>query len=295
MRMRFLSVVIGIVTCAALCMTAVAQDTPPTDSDSGRRGMQGGRQMPQLPPEKAKAAWQTQSARVATLLGVDKDNAAKLEAAYIAARESYIKEMRAAREDARSRVRGQDRDTAIAEEIRVMQETRDAERAKLEAMLKKFLAKEQVDKALPLLGAFDVQWDFIVDGLTTMQLEAGKQSQAMNHVDKYVLAMNDARATTDREAMRQKSVDARRQLNESMQALLTPAEMEEFQKAVNFGRQPGAGRGARGGEGADGPRRPRGGRGGGAGGANQPDTQPGDGSDPQGGDDAGENKSPDRR
>ena len=277
--MNVLKTISMTVMLGVLCVPVMAQEerTPPPTEGGRQRGMQGGRQFPQLPPEKAKAAWEAQAKRVSTSNGLDQEKTGKVTTAYVEARQSFAEAVKAAREDARERSRGMGREDAVREEQRVTIDVRNHEREKLQTALGSSLDRDQLGKVMPLLGAFDVQWDFMVDSLTEMKLDAEKNTKAMDAVESFVLAMSKVRnGGGDVQALREASVKSRAELDETMKTLLTEEQMVKFHTATNFGRATrgpgGAGPGGQGGQGGRG----RGGASGAPGAAGGTGTAPDD-------------------
>ena len=237
--MNVLKTISMTVMSGVLCVPVMAQEerTPPPTEGGRQRGMQGGRQFPQLPPEKAKAAWEAQAKRVSGAIGLDQEKTGKVTTSYVEARQSFAEAVKAARDDARERSRGMGREDAAREEQRVTIDVRNHEREKLQTALGSALDRDQLGKAMPLLGAFDVQWDFMVDSLTEMKLDAEKNTKAMDAVEAFVLAMSKVRnGGGDVQALREASVKSRGELDETMKTLLTEEQMVKFHTATNFGR-----------------------------------------------------------
>jgi hypothetical protein len=243
-----------------LCLPVMAQSTQP--AEGGRRpGMQGGRQFPQLAPEKSKTAWETQAKRVSASIGLDEAKAGQVTKSYIEARQSFAEAVKAARDEARERSHGLGRAEAAKEEQRVTNDVRNYERDKLQTELAKTLDRDQLGKVMPLMGSFDVQWDFMVDALLDMKLEADNNTKAMDATEKFVLAMSKVRSGGgDFQALREANLEARRELDETLKPLLSQEQLEKFRTAMNFGRAMGerrgpgtpGGQGGRGGQGRGG-------------------------------------------
>ena len=129
------------------------------------------------------------------------------------------------------------------------------------------VAADKAASAVAVLGTFNRQYDVMTDALVGLKLEAGKQQQAMEVVERFVAAQEKARPAAggegDREGAREAMTAARNSMREEMAKVLSADEMKKFEETL-----PGArGRGQGGGEGGKGGGKGgEGGKGGGEGG-----------------------------
>ncbi|MCA3004505.1 MAG: hypothetical protein LW650_08480 [Planctomycetaceae bacterium] len=242
----------------------------------GGEGRPGG----QMSPEKAKAAWGAQAAAVAARLGLNEGEGKALAEAYVAARESHGKAAEEARRGMMERNRegggggggpgGGDREQMrerAQEGLRAMAELNKKEQEKFAKALEGKVAADKAASAVAVLGTFNRQYDVMTDALVGLKLEAGKQQQAMEVVERFVAAQEKARPAAggegDREGAREAMTAARNSMREEMAKVLSADEMKKFEETL-----PGArGRGQGGGEGGKGGGKGgEGGKGGGEGG-----------------------------
>lgn len=193
----------------------------------GGEGRPGG----QMSPEKAKAAWGAQAAAVAARLGLNEGEGKALAEAYVAARESHGKAAEEARRGMMERNRegggpggpGGDREQMrerAQEGLRAMAELNKKEQEKFAKALEGKVAADKAASAVAVLGTFNRQYDVMTDALVGLKLEAGKQQQAMEVVERFVAAQEKARPAAggegDREGAREAMTAARNSMREEM-------------------------------------------------------------------------------
>ena len=180
-----------------------------------------------LSAEAATTAWESEAKTVARQLKLNAEKTAKLVDAYKAARASHRRAMEAklgegARPDAQN--------------YAAMGEVATAERTKLETALKGFLTAEETQKAMATLGSFSRRWDQMTAVLNGMKLDEKVQAQAMDTVAAYVAesaaGMMTQPAPADREALRQKSQQAREKLDAEMAKILSPDQLAKWKEST---------------------------------------------------------------
>ena len=272
--MRKLSVLISCVAVGAMGLSALAQDKKPDQPPAGDRQPRGNRpggpggggmMRGQLPPERAKAAWEAEATGVAKHAGLNEAQTKSLVAAYTAARESHAESMQKLMKEVRDAAEGNERPDPQAMQEK-MQGLNKAEKEKFQKAVGATLSADQAAKVLASLGSFNGQWDRWVDALGEFKLDPAKNQQAMDALETFVLASEKARAG-DRETMRESMQAARESLNESMKKILNDEQFQKFESSMGRGGQRGGGPGGQDG-GQPQRRRPRdgGGNGGGGGG-----------------------------
>lgn len=120
------------------------------------------------------------------------------------------------------------------------------ERGILESALGSFLTADQAKAAMKPLGTFNRQWDFMVDALAGLGVDADKTSAALGTIRTFVVSVADISAQRqegDRDAMTEALRKARATLHEGLVATLTEEQATKVEQAA--GRM-GAGRGGRG-------------------------------------------------
>jgi hypothetical protein len=219
-----------------------------------------------FPPEQAKQAWELEVKHLAATIGMNSQQTAEVTKAYSEARDAHAKGLRELTEKFRPQ-RGEDGqyDPAAqrtqAEEMRKAFETLNTtQRENLKAALTKALTAEQVEKAVPPLTAFNPNWDAAVITIQGFNLDAGKNTQSMDALLKYVTTIGKAMGSENRDALRTANQTARRELSETMKPLLSEEQYGQLQRALAGGQGQfgGSPRGGTGGEGG----RTRSGRGG---------------------------------
>lgn len=261
----------------------------------GPRGQGGGMMGRQLSPEKAKAAWEAEAKWVTRDFGLDEAKSKAVIASYTSAREEQqagvqklMEHMRDARQgdngggDAPGAGTGAGAGAGGAgaaggegaggpggrfgqmqqEMQQKIAELNKTQREKLAADLGHSLSSDQVDKAMPLLGAFNPGWDSMIDAITGFKLDEAKNAAAFDAVQTYTLAVEQARANAkpdDREATRNAVTENRKALMASLKNVLSEEQLKQFDNATSMG----GGRGARGGRGGGEGGGERGGPGGG--------------------------------
>ena len=194
-----------------------------------------------LAPKKAEAAWATQADAVAKDLALDESQKSKLRKNYVDARKRH----RAALSETRS---GEQEDRRARFEA--MQKVSKKERAKLEEALTGNLKKAQVEKAMPVLGSFNTQWDRYVSVLTEMGVDQKKSQSAMKELNAWVAkhnkAQEEARANQDWQSMRSIRTELKTTLDTALAEVFSEEELKQWNEKT-AGRSGRGGR-ARGGE-----------------------------------------------
>ena len=220
--MRKLSVLISCVAVGAMGLSALAQDKKPDQPPAGDRQPRGNRpggpggggmMRGQLPPERAKAAWEAEATGVAKHAGLNEAQTKSLVAAYTAARESHAESMQKLMKEVRDAAEGNERPDPQAMQEK-MQGLNKAEKEKFQKAVGATLSADQAAKVLASLGSFNGQWDRWVDALGEFKLDPAKNQQAMDALETFVLASEKARAgdrETMRESMQAARADAREQ------------------------------------------------------------------------------------
>jgi peroxiredoxin len=227
----------------SLCLLVLSAPAWAQEGRQGREG-RGGRQgqMPrvqQLSPEKVQAARTWQAREVARALKLETDETARLVEVYLASRKKFDKALRELREAERDGERRRMR--------RIDPQVVAEHRAALESQLLGFLPGEQAKEAMPALGAFNGQWDRMVDAVTRLGLGEDQVYAALVPIREYVVQISGAQRAGDWEAMRGIMVEAREGLYDDLGKVLTEDQLARFQEAAGRrggrqGRQRGEGR-----------------------------------------------------
>ena len=261
--MRLSQLVVTTMTACLLAIPALAQELPPTGEQEpgqprerqpggqGRRAPGAPGSLPRLSPEKAQAAWQAQATHVGKSIGLNEEQLKTVLAAYAEVRQKHSDATAKATEEIMAKAReeaggerGGERGTFMQDLQKKIGEIDTAHRDELRTALAASLNQEQLDKAMPALGSFIHQWDFMTDSVLGFQLDEAKHSQAMVAMEKFVVATAKSR----QEGQRAAGGDSRRELTESMRSILTEEQFAQFQRS-SAGRMRGEGRSGRGGEG----------------------------------------------
>ncbi len=306
--MKLLRILTSSLMVGAMCLPVLAQDPPKPGAGEGNPpraprapraprdpaappgegpGMPGGPggaggpanpgMRPMMTPEQSKAAWELEATHLAKTLGFSGDQTKATVAAYTDARKSQMEAMEKLRQEviAKAQQGGEDgaprRGGMGAEMQKAFADLNKTEKAKLESALSKSLSADQVSKALPALGSFNVQWDAMTNTLVGFKLDAAKNDEAMTATQTYVTAFAKAMENEDREASRAANQEARKALGDTMKKVLSEEQLGQFQRYIGGGRaggRPGGagGRGEGAGDGAGAGGNPGDGAGGGAGG-----------------------------
>jgi hypothetical protein len=258
--MHMWKVVLSSVMIGAFGAAAVAQDAPTKEQPPARSGQPRGQRPAQLSPEKAKAAWEVEAKGVAKRLGLNDAQTTALVKAYTDSRTSQNEAFDKARKEAQDKAGDEnaDRRTMGREALAKLDEINTAEKAKLEkALTAGGLSSDQASKAVTSLGTYNRQWDNMADTVSGFGLEAGKQQDALNAIEEYVVSASKARSAMsgggDRESAMTQMRDAREKLTTSMKKVLSDDQFQKFEATMGPG-----GRGP-GGQGGDNPRPRRGG------------------------------------
>ncbi len=192
---------------------------------------------PQLSAADRAAAWEVQAKGVATSLGLNEDQSAKLKDAYTASRQKLqgeVEKLASSSEGGRGRFEAYR--TAMGDERKALKTT-----------LSGFLTPEQTDKAIASLGSYSRIWDRMVNTLTGMNLEEAKLNEALNLVAGYVaessVAMQDAAQQSDWQAIRTKMQDLKTGLDTSLAKVLTEEQLATWKTDTAFRSRGGGQRG----------------------------------------------------
>jgi Spy/CpxP family protein refolding chaperone len=184
----------------------------------------GGPGRDQSPEETAKAI-ELEAKTVAQILSLNEEQTGKLVEAYKASRESQ----RAALQRGGGGGRGNWEERAKAVE---------AEREKLATALKGFLSQEQTDKAMTYLGGSTMGrgWDRMVLLLDGMELEDAKKKEALARVAEYVVesnkAMEEARAASSFDGIREKMQASKTKLDEDLGKILSAEQLAKWKEGT---------------------------------------------------------------
>lgn len=210
----------------------------------GGPGGEGRGQREAMSPERAKAAWEAEAKTLAKSLSLSDEQTKAVVKAYEEARKGYDADMLKLREKMRESGGGG------PEAREAMEEFNKSQRDKLSKSLTDAkLSKEQVDKAMAILGQFQFHrtWDGMTDTLLGFKLEAAKQDEAMKAVGEYVAAVGKARGNPgeeiDREAMRTAQQEARKKLTDKLKTVLSEEQMRRMEAAMGMGGRRGGGEG----------------------------------------------------
>jgi hypothetical protein len=212
---------------------------------------------PMLEPAKARAAWTLEAQSAARRTGLDEAQTTKTVDLYLAAREEH----RAAAEEIRIKMRekfeaAQDEDgdlRDIGSELRKqVGDLQKSQRDKLTTALTEAVGAEKAGKLTASLGSFNPNWDMMVNALTGFTLEPANLNKAVSATEQYVIATNHVRDSggDDPAEMRTAMQEARANLADALEPILSPEQMDGFRRTMNPGRGPGG----RGGDGQRGPR-----------------------------------------
>lgn len=265
--MRFTRVLIPSIAVLFATLPSIAQQPPdapgqpPPPPPPGERGPSGpgrpgfgpgGGMRPMLEPTKAKAAWTLEAQTASRRTGLEEAQTAKTVELYIAARGQH----RAATEEIRSKLRekmeeaqaGSDEPRGDWREIgaelqKQIGDLQKSQREQLTTKLTEVLGAEQAGKVAASLGSFNPNWDFMVDALVGFNLEPAKLNKALGLTESYIIAADHARGSAgdDPGAMRTAMQEARANLADALEPILTPEQMDNFRRTINPGRGPGPG------------------------------------------------------
>jgi len=272
--MRLFHVFISSLAMGLSVMPALAQDKPGQDKPSqeapegGPRPRREGQMPPQLPLEKATAAWEVEAKNVARSLGLSADQTKQVVATYGDARKSHYDAAAKLRQDmadkmkeARESGKSPDEMREAMDDIQKQREQLvETQRTKLKTELSKTLTGDQLTNAMTPLGTFNPNWDTMVDAIIGFKLDEAKNNDSLSAIEKYVVVISKPRSVDDPQANRAANQEARKKLLDTVKPLLSDEQLGTFQRTLTGGgRGPG---GRPGGEGAPGnPGAPGGGRG----------------------------------
>lgn len=247
--------------CTAL--TALGQDGKPKGAGADQppparvgegpgRGPGAGPRGPAMSPEASKAAWELEAAGVAKRLGLTDDQTKTLVKAYADARESHQAAGEKLRQELVEKAAGNPDGAREMREgvLKSMTELQNTEKEKFQKALGSTLSADQTTKVMASLGAFNRQWDMIVDKIAGFKLDPAKQQDALNAAEDFMAAQTKARAALtgenpDREAMRNAMLDSRQKFLDEMKKVLTPDQLIKIEESM--GRGQGGQRGGGGG------------------------------------------------
>ena len=146
------------------------------------RGRGGAR----MTPEKAEAVWKLQAEAVAKDLVLDAEKTIKLSKAFVQARKSQQTAIAAMP----SKQQGES-----GSRLKKVLEVEDKERAKLHEALKGFLNKDQIEKAMPILGNFHKRWDIYVSVVSNITDDKKISQSAMKEINTWAEKTAKARKT----------------------------------------------------------------------------------------------------
>lgn len=260
--MNRLSIAASCVVLSVATLPLAAQDAPrrgrpnadrpaqQRDAQPGERagqpGERGGPRNLQLSPERAKAAWEVAATAVSKRLGLSEDQTKGVVKAYVAARESHNTASQKLRDQMRERMRDADEGDMRerAEETRkAMDDLNTAERTKLAAALKDVVGAELSEKAVASLGLFAPNWDRMVDVIAGFKLEAGKQQDALNAVETFIVSQAKIARDAERDERMEAMRSGREKLIGALKPILSEEQMAQFEQSMGGGR----GRGGEGG------------------------------------------------
>jgi hypothetical protein len=184
-----------------------------------------------LSPEKRDAAWSIEAGGVADGLKLSAEKAAKLTAAYKAARTSQgaaMQELRATAE----------RGPGMFQEMQALNE---AELSKLKKSLEGDLSADEITGALASLGTFSAQWDRLVDVFASFGLTGDKSSKGLALINKYVVDSDKARAEAmanmDFQSMRGAMQTLKGELDTAIGGVVSAEQLTEWkEKTAQRGR-----------------------------------------------------------
>ncbi len=181
----------------------------------------------ELSQEQLTAAWKLQAETVAATLQLPDPKKGPLTKVYLAAR----KRQQEGQQKIASAESDPDKQRAASDEFD--QEQRKA----LREEFKGILGSEQGDAAVRSLGTFSSRWDLYVNVLATFKLNDGKQTEALNLVNKYIVdhgaAVREARSSGGR-LTRNRSSELKKKLDDGLAQLLTAEQLSDWNKASAF-------------------------------------------------------------
>jgi hypothetical protein len=246
-------------TFALVCLPALGQDESPQRENRPQRQERQDRQQRQqrISPEEAAAAWEMQADGVAKRIGLTDEQTAQLTKAYFEARKSFASAMQAQREKAREAWRAErearregrgDAGRRGAEGGRrggqfpaaaMNRELITTEREKLRTAMSGFLSEEQVAEAAKSLGSFDTSWDTMAYTIAGFELGPEKEAASLGHIETYVIAMAEVRASDDRQSMMTATRDARQGLFDKLGEVLSEEQISTFRRSAMRRGTPG--------------------------------------------------------
>jgi len=206
----------------SLCLLGLSS---PAWAQQGRGGREGRMpRMQQLSPGKAKAARTWQARDVARALELGTAETDQLVKVYVAGREGFDKARRELREAGGEGERSR--------RWRIDPEVIREHRSALQSQLTGFLSEEQAKEAMRSLGAFNSQWDRMVDAAAGLELGEKKTYAALVPIRQYVVQIAAAIQLDDRQAMRGLMMEAREGLYDDLAQVLSEEQLAQFQEAA---------------------------------------------------------------
>jgi len=228
--MRLAKILACSVAIAAMSTTTFAQG----QGREGRRGGAGAFQQQRMSPEQSKAVWTWQAKDIAHELELSEDKTAKVVSLYLEARKEYGEALQKAMEEARRRFQEQresgERGGAGARGgLGFNTELADEHGAALRMKLSETLQDDKkARKAAQVLGTFSRQWDQMTSTLIELELDEDKAYEASEPIRAYTLAMEDIRNSGDRQAMRERFMEARETRMADLGKVLSEEQVAQF-------------------------------------------------------------------
>lgn len=227
-------------SCAILSFAtlATAQDAPRRGPGEGRPPASQPEQRA-IPPERARAAWESQARTATADMNLDADKLKAITTAYADERKAHADAVEQIRREMRERA--SEGDGGGREAMQQMQEQiqklNDDHKAKLRKSFAQVLTSGQTDRALESLGSFNMQWDRMVDSLNQFKLDEAKGAKANLAVKDYVVAINKIRESGNRETAREDMQAARTKLMAVLKDQLNDEQLAEFERLLAPGRR----------------------------------------------------------
>lgn len=179
--------------------------------------------------EESEAIWTLQSRSIARELNLSEEDELKLAAAYKTTRKSQAEKI----SDIRKEIGFDPNASGLISEK--SQELNASEKDKLETSIKEFLDDEKTATAVELMGSFSYMWDRMSSVLLGFKLEEEKLYQAVEHVNAYIIVLEEAskgvRTDPDSRAVLWERVDEQREkLTESLALILSKDQLDSWKK-----------------------------------------------------------------
>lgn len=207
---------IGVLSIAGL-MLLLATATEVQGQRRGRRPA-----YPTLSMEQANAAWTLEAEGVAKDLKLNRKSTAQLVTVYAENRMEYMNTQETNSSSPVPLTRNDMIDLAVIN---------------LKKDLNDFLKDDQAKQAAVVMSLFSVEWDFMVDLVSSYKLSNSKKNKAVTSVNTYIIEYTAAQAMANAISDRQAGMAARRDgkatLDTALTGILNDEQLEAWNTATN--------------------------------------------------------------